>query len=172
MKTRIFSLRFSPTEEGFQTKDLDNFMKDSDIISVSDHFFLHEGHPWLCLIVSYREDNRRNDVPISSKHVSTQSEVKKDWRDTLDDERKQIFDLLRHWRAVKSQKDGLPPYVILTNRQVAEIVQANVTSVADLRKIDGIGDGKIQRFGNDILAILQQVKQITQNIEGVVDGEL
>jgi superfamily II DNA helicase RecQ len=64
-----------------------------------------------------------------------------------------LFNVLRDWRSKKSKQQGVPPYLLFTNRQFAEIVKQRPQNLSDLGKIDGIGKAKLDRYGADILAI-------------------
>ncbi len=52
-------------------------------------------------------------------------------------------------------------YTIFTNEQLAKIVENRVTSKAGLLEIDGVGEGKISKYG---LAVLKVVQAALQNI--------
>ncbi len=64
-----------------------------------------------------------------------------------------LFNLLRDWRSQKSKKEGVPPYILFTNQQLADIVKKRPQTIAELTQIDGIGNGKSQKYGSDILGI-------------------
>jgi ATP-dependent DNA helicase RecQ len=47
----------------------------------------------------------------------------------------------------------VPPYVLATNKQLAEIVKSRPQSMAELMMIEGIGKAKAEKYGPDILGI-------------------
>jgi superfamily II DNA helicase RecQ len=61
---------------------------------------------------------------------------------------------LRDWRSERSKREGVPPYVICTNRQFAAMVKARPQSLATLAEIEGVGKAKLEKYGRDLLAIL------------------
>ena len=63
-----------------------------------------------------------------------------------------LFNLLRDWRSQRCKKDGVPPYVVFTNRELAEVVKRRPQSIAELTQIDGVGKAKAQKYAEDILA--------------------
>lgn len=65
-----------------------------------------------------------------------------------------LHERLRAWRRERAHAEGAPIYVILTNRQLAEMVRQRPDSKAGLGRIAGIGDKKIARLGDELLAIL------------------
>ena len=76
-----------------------------------------------------------------------------EWRKLLDDESMPLFNTLRQWRSEKSKKDGVPPYVILNNKQLAEVCQRRPQSKYDLMKVEGIGKAKAEKYGDEILKV-------------------
>ncbi len=88
-----------------------------------------------------------------------------------------LFNLLRDWRSQRSKKEGVPPYILFTNQQLTDIVKKRPQSLAELTQIAGIGKGKADKYGEEILSIskinLGPKKEdgaVTQPIEG--DGKL
>jgi DNA helicase II / ATP-dependent DNA helicase PcrA len=65
-----------------------------------------------------------------------------------------IFDALRTWRRARAEGDGVPAYVIFHDSTLAEIASRKPRSLSDLRTISGIGPAKLERYGEDVLAIL------------------
>ena len=55
--------------------------------------------------------------------------------------------------AHSTEQEGLPPYILFTNEQLAQIVKRRPQSLPDLMKIDGVGKAKVEKYGNDILNI-------------------
>lgn len=65
-----------------------------------------------------------------------------------------LFCTLREWRAKRARQDGLPPYAILTNRELLDVLAKKPESVTALGHVAGIGPGKVERYGKEILARL------------------
>jgi DNA helicase-2/ATP-dependent DNA helicase PcrA len=65
---------------------------------------------------------------------------------------------LREWRTARSNGDGVPAYVVLSNRQLEGIAAAMPADVRELAACDGIGPSRLERYGDDILAILDGVR--------------
>lgn len=49
-----------------------------------------------------------------------------------------------------------PPYVLLHNRQLAQIARTRPVAMTALREIDGIGEAKASRFGAALLAMVAE----------------
>ena len=61
---------------------------------------------------------------------------------------------LRAWRTEKAREAGMPPYVILSDRHLEGIVEEAPATLAALAKCKGIGPMKLERWGDEILAVL------------------
>ena len=65
---------------------------------------------------------------------------------------------LRGWRSERCARDGVPAYVVLANKHIAGIAAAMPVDAAELRACDGIGPAKLERYGDEILAVLDSVR--------------
>lgn len=155
MKLKIFTLRLNPATGLFDEGELGNFQLGKDVIEVSEHFLVHEKTPTLLLVLRYRDvpDNR------GGARQSPDAE-RKDWRAELDAQGQRIYDEFRLWRGRKAKHDGLPPYLILNNRELAELAMKRPANISQLREIVGIGEAKAKRWGEEMLALL--AKLVTQ----------
>jgi DNA helicase-2/ATP-dependent DNA helicase PcrA len=61
---------------------------------------------------------------------------------------------LRTWRSQRARNDEVPAYVIAWDTTLAAIAEARPTSLAGLRRIKGMGPAKLERYGNEILAVV------------------
>ena len=74
-------------------------------------------------------------------------------RENLDKTQKELFARLKIWRKETAMRIGVPPYIIATNNNLAEIVLRKVTTTARLLDIKGIGTKKVANYGNQIIEI-------------------
>jgi superfamily II DNA helicase RecQ len=49
----------------------------------------------------------------------------------------------------------VPIYTLFTNEQLAEMARGPVTSLADLRRIQGVGTARIEKYGSQLLNVLE-----------------
>ncbi|MGH9210833.1 MAG: ATP-dependent DNA helicase UvrD2 [Acidimicrobiales bacterium] len=63
-------------------------------------------------------------------------------------------ELLREWRRQRAKEDGVPAYVILHDRHLDGVARRSPTTLDELAGCDGIGPTKLDRYGDDILAVL------------------
>ena len=65
-----------------------------------------------------------------------------------------LFARLRAWRAEKAREQGVPAYVILHDRTLAELAEQRPQSSHALLGIPGIGLAKAERYGEALLELL------------------
>jgi ATP-dependent DNA helicase RecQ len=64
------------------------------------------------------------------------------------------FDALRRWRLERARADGVPAFVVATDRTLEDIATLNPSNVDGLADCFGIGPAKLERYGAEILEIL------------------
>src|SRR3989344_2885548 len=67
-----------------------------------------------------------------------------------------LFEKLKNWRKEMSQEQNLPAYCILTNKTLQEIADKKPSDFDDLSTIQGMGEVKIERYGSQILRMVQE----------------
>ena len=68
-----------------------------------------------------------------------------------------IDDALRTWRRERSKADGVAAFIVASNATLAAIARAQPKSMAELARIPGIGPAKLDLYGDEILAILEDM---------------
>lgn len=66
----------------------------------------------------------------------------------------EIFKRLQIWRKEQALNDGVPPYVVFTNKELLAIVRNRPNTEAAMQKIDGIGKKKSHRYARTVIEIL------------------
>ncbi|MBO0730668.1 MAG: HRDC domain-containing protein, partial [Acidimicrobiaceae bacterium] len=61
---------------------------------------------------------------------------------------------LRAWRRDRSRQDGVPAYIVFSDKTLRAIVSARPATLAALRRVDGIGPTKLELYGDDVLALV------------------
>jgi ATP-dependent DNA helicase RecQ len=62
---------------------------------------------------------------------------------------------LRAWRAEVARKRGVPAYVVLHDSTIDGIAASRPTTSAQLRDIPGIGDKKLEHYGDALIALVK-----------------
>jgi DNA helicase-2/ATP-dependent DNA helicase PcrA len=66
------------------------------------------------------------------------------------------FEALRAWRTEKARREKMPPYVVMSDAHLRGIAERRPKSLIELSRCSGIGPVKLERYGDDILAVLEQ----------------
>lgn len=75
-----------------------------------------------------------------------------------DDEATQaLFDRLKAWRKKFAEEENVPPYFIFNDKTLVEIANQKPSTRSGLLSINGIGELKAKKFGDDILRIIDGV---------------
>ncbi len=65
-----------------------------------------------------------------------------------------LFDRLREWRRTRASTDGVPAYVVFHDTTLAAIAERKPRDWADLAAVPGIGPAKLDRYADEVLAIV------------------
>lgn len=169
MKVRVFTLRWEDGAGRFNDAELRGFLEDEhqerEVIEVSDHFFVHERRPVWAVMVMYRDvaelGTRRPD-----------RDFRKDWRVEPDEPGRKLYDELRSWRGRTAKREGMPPYLICNNRQLAALAAKRPASLAAVREIEGLGEAKVERWGDEILKLIAAAPDASPaGSDGTATGE-
>ena len=67
----------------------------------------------------------------------------------------ELFGRLRAWRSARAEAQKVPAYVVFTDATLAELAVRQPTDVPELVAVPGIGQSKLDRYGEDVLAIVR-----------------
>ena len=66
-----------------------------------------------------------------------------------------VWDELRTWRLARAREDGVPPFVVFHDTVLRRIADARPTTLAELSQISGIGPAKLERYGDELLTVVE-----------------
>jgi ATP-dependent DNA helicase RecQ len=72
----------------------------------------------------------------------------------LPPEAEPVFERLRAWRTSVAKELGMPPYVIFHDSTLRLIAASPPSTLGELRQINGVGDTKLDKYGQQILDVL------------------
>ncbi len=67
-----------------------------------------------------------------------------------------LFDALRAWRLEKAREEKVSPFIVAYDTVIAEIAERRPQTEAELLTVAGIGPGKVEKYGEDILSIVAE----------------
>ena len=81
-------------------------------------------------------------------------------KEDLNKEEKELFEELRKWRWEKTkEKKYYNAYIVFTNKELINIILANIQRKEDLKLVSGIGQKKYTEYGNKIFEIIKKNKK-------------
>ena len=67
-----------------------------------------------------------------------------------------VFERLRAWRAAAAKEAGVPAYVVFHDATLRTIATQRPGSLAELSTVNGVGQSKLEKFGEQVLAALHE----------------
>ena len=157
MNVSALTLRFDAEQGGFDNTALGAFQQTRDVLSVVEHFFMHDGLPWLLLVLTWKPHRH-----LEPRRPPSEGEQRLRPADRLTDADKALHEALRAWRNRQAKADGRPPYIILSATELAAVAEARPRTRADLLAIKGVGPGKADRFGEAVLGLVAEHTKVTE----------
>ena len=65
-----------------------------------------------------------------------------------------VLEALKEWRRARAKDDAVPAYVVATDKTLVEMADLRPTSSRELLAINGIGPAKLERYGDEMLAVI------------------
>ena len=66
----------------------------------------------------------------------------------------ELFERLRSWRVERAAEEKVPAYVVFTDLTLQAIAEAKPTDAVALRRINGVGEAKLTKYADDVLALV------------------
>jgi len=64
---------------------------------------------------------------------------------------------LKEWRLARARAEEVPAYVVFNDRTLSELIRMAPRTIAELAEVPGIGPAKLERYGSELLAALEDV---------------
>jgi superfamily II DNA helicase RecQ len=135
MQIKIFTI---PILGGEQiNEEMNRFLNAKKILQTESHLVSNaEGSFW-CFCLKYLSDNSQQSAP----------KKKIDYREVLDGKSFQRFALMRETRKKLAKEEGVPAYAVFTDAELAELAKIEELTPSAMKKIKGIGSGKLEKYG-------------------------
>jgi superfamily II DNA helicase RecQ len=149
---KVITIPFQDSLQGFDDEKLSSFISTRRVLSLREFFFLKDGCPYLTFVICYESDFNQKQNIEQNKSFQKSDES---WKNLLSDKDLPLFSILRDWRKTQAEKEGVPPYIVFTNRELAMLVNKKPQSKSQLGEIEGIGAKKIEKYGEHLLSMLK-----------------
>jgi superfamily II DNA helicase RecQ len=141
MQFKIFTIPV--TDDGTAIEEMNRFLRGHKVLEVEQQLISTKiGSHWhFC--VKYLANAQPENKPQTTSKV--------DYKEVLDGKTFAVFSELREVRKKIAEEDGLPVYAVFTNEELAGIAALENIAVDAIKKVKGIGDKKVERFGKRLL---------------------
>ena len=69
-------------------------------------------------------------------------------------DRSPLSNALRAWRTARARADAIAPFIVFHDTTIEAIAERRPRSIAELRRVPGIGPVKIDRYGEEIIGVV------------------
>lgn len=73
-----------------------------------------------------------------------------------DTDHEKLLTALKEWRKQRAKDDEVPAYIVFHDSCLQEIAERKPTDLAELGDISGVGPTKLDRYGTDVLRVLEK----------------
>lgn len=164
MKYRFFSVRAQAADADQEA--LNAFCAQCRVIAVEKHLVADGGASFWAVCVSYL------DGAEAQRNAGKRDRI--DYKEVLNETDFAVFAELRVLRKTLAEQEGIPPYALFTNEQLAEMVRQRTLAVSALAAIEGVGKARVEKYGEAFVALLRhassQVAQERNETHGTQAG--
>ena len=146
MQFKLFSIPAMGDAEA--EEELNRFLRSHRAVSVQKELVVNGDTPCWCICVEYLLNSQ-----LPEGKGGGRSRV--DYKEILSADDFAVFVRLRETRKELAGREAIPVYAVSTNEQLAEMAKSRATTLADLKKIDGFGDAKAEKYGETFLATIR-----------------
>ena len=171
MRVKILTFRYSTSLGGFDDTPLTELLRERELVAFREHFFHIGGVPHLTCVLELQDALLPRDAAQAALEVprvrasgGAARSCERGERhgrgsapdpcEGLNEEERALFNHIREWRAERARREGVPPYVILTNKQLVAILRKRPDSLTALGHVEGVGPGKLEHYGAALLELL------------------
>ena len=69
-------------------------------------------------------------------------------------DRSALSNALRAWRTARARADSVAPFIIFHDATIEAIAARQPRSIAELRRVPGVGPTKLDRYGEEIIGVV------------------
>lgn len=135
--------------------ELNQFVAAHRVLSVDRQLINDGARSFWAVCVAYEE------TTSGTPEVDGAKKARVDYKELLSEAEFGVFAKLRDLRKQWAGREGVPPYAVFTNEQLADIVRRNVSTVTDLSKVDGIGSARLDKYGKALVDALKSARVTT-----------
>jgi superfamily II DNA helicase RecQ len=152
MKLKVFKIRQAEEYLKSDEESVCNFLDNITVMKTATQFVSDPINYWN-ILVFYEEKKKESSDPSKSSKIAFPINT------MLNDEEYKKYRKLKKWRYDKAAELELPQFLICSNVELLSIVKAGVESLEQLYSIKGFGPQKVNKFGSDLVGVLNAGKE-------------
>lgn len=96
----------------------------------------------------------RTEYIESENSQDKRNEEKRSYENNLSETQKQLCEKIKKWRRKTASELKVPPYIIFGDKTLYDIIEKKPETKDDLYDICGLGERKIEKYGDEILNLI------------------
>jgi len=153
MSTQFKFFHISACNQDEAENDLNSFLRGHRVLTVHREFVADRESSFWSFVVEYLDGAAQSIRSLSGNSAKKRI----DYKEVLSPEDFAVFARLREWRKQAAGEAGVPVYTIFTNEQLARIVTGRIGSKTALRGIEGVGESRVEKYGDTILRFMHEL---------------
>ncbi len=146
MKLKTFHIRLSKEHIFSDENKINEFLTGKQVINTFASLVNVDKLNFWSVVVTYTE---QTETKIEKLSYSSETE--------LTEKEQEIYDNLKKWRVDKAAVENVPTYVVAHDKELITIAKQNIEKLDDFKNIKGFGKKKIDKYGDDIIALLNSL---------------
>jgi superfamily II DNA helicase RecQ len=145
MQFKLFAVPASgndPSED-----DLNRYLRSQRVVSVRSEWALVDGRAWWFFCVE-------TIAGIAAASASGEVRRRPDYKEILSPADFALYVALRDLRRKLADREAVPVFTVCTNEQLAEIARRRPASLGALSAVEGIGESRLRKYGEQIVGVV------------------
>ncbi|MCL2844276.1 MAG: HRDC domain-containing protein [Chitinivibrionia bacterium] len=142
MQVKVFTI--PATDDGTLQEDLNKFLGNHKILEVEQKFYDNAKGGYWSFCVRYIIDATKKYLPAQQ---SFSGKPKPNYKEILSEQEYQMFLQFKEARMAISKEEGILPYNVFTDAELAEIIRLPERNEQNISKINGIGEKRATKYG-------------------------
>jgi superfamily II DNA helicase RecQ len=159
MQCKIFSVPVEPQAALDRERKLNDFLGTTNVKRIFANLANQpEGPIWSILFFYEGGAPAAREIPASPVEAAVTDrqtpDAAMDSGTPLNGEQIKSIVALKRWRTDQAALEGVPLYMVSQNKWLEDIVRMPVKTLDDLKRIRGLGEWRVQKYGAKIVEIL------------------
>ena len=156
-EVRILTVSWNAATGAFDDSGLRYYLKHREVLRAEPQFFVHGGRPYWTVYLETRALHGTEPQDLLDSESTAKEPVAAVMQrllSELDEDQRARYERILAWRSSSSGREGVPPFVLCTNRQAMELARRSPHTLSALGQVPGFGKKRVSKYGKQILEVL------------------